>query len=222
MAYIRSYKYLNGYQVAVFTIFTPIFVTLIYDGIRKKFHAIHLLAAILAVTGSAYMMLPLQNINAALPGILLIQAANLCFAFGQVGYKTLCRAEQSNQNSVMNDVGSFGYMYLGAVLVTAIFSGINTDWSSFSLSHTQIAVLLYLGLLPSGLAFFLWNCGAKRVNAGTLAAFNNLKIPLGVLASLIIFKEHADIPRLLIGGSVITLSIIIAKLTKKQLSPQQN
>jgi len=215
LTYIRSYKYLDGYQIAVFTIFTPIFVTLIYDIIRRQFHLNNLLAALLAVAGTAYMMLPLQNINAALTGILLIQISNLCFAFGQVGYKILCSpTESKNQNSIINDVSIFGYMYLGAMLVTAVFSGITTDLGSFTLSYTQVAVLLYLGIMPSGLAFFLWNTGAKRVNAGILAVFNNIKVPLAVLAALLIFKEHADIPRLLIGGTIITISIIIAKTQK--------
>jgi len=68
-------------------------------------------------------------------------------------------------------------------------------------------VLLYLGLLASGVGFFLWNVGATRVEAGILAVFNNVKIPLAVLVSLLFFREHADWLRLLCGGGIIALAL---------------
>jgi drug/metabolite transporter (DMT)-like permease len=52
--------------------------------------------------------------------------------------------------------------------------------------------LLYLGLIASGLGFFLWNRGATRVDAGTLAVMNNAKIPLAVACSLLFFGESPD------------------------------
>jgi carboxylate/amino acid/amine transporter len=208
LAYIRSYQYLESYQVAVFTIFTPIFVTLIYDAMQQRFHRPHLLAALLAVVGSAIIVWPDRAVGGTLRGILLIQLANLCFAFGQVGYKTLRATSRSG--SVSEDASLFAYLYLGAVIVAGTFSGFTTDWHNFTLTQSQIYTLLYLGILPSGIAFFLWNVGAKRVNSGILAAFNNAKIPLAVLASLLLFQEKADWLALILGGSAIIVSILFA------------
>jgi drug/metabolite transporter (DMT)-like permease len=59
--------------------------------------------------------------------------------------------------------------------------------------------------------FFWWNVGATRVNTGTLAAFNNAKIPLGVACSLVFFGERTDIPRLLIGGVLMAAGVLIAE-----------
>jgi drug/metabolite transporter (DMT)-like permease len=59
--------------------------------------------------------------------------------------------------------------------------------------------LLYLGAVPSAIGFFLWNFGARRVNAGTLAVFNNVKIPLAIVVSLVFFKEDAEWVRLAAG-----------------------
>ena len=64
------------------------------------------------------------------------------------------------------------------------------------LNGGQVLVLLYLGLLASGVGFFLWNVGATRVSAGTLAVFNNVKIPLAVVVSLLFFAEQTDWLRL--------------------------
>ena len=221
LAYIRSYKYLEGYQVAAFTIFTPIFVTLIYDTMSRKFHAHHLLTALLAVVGTAFIVWPQRHIGGTLRGIILIQTANLCFAFGQVGYKILFANQPQPENrasSILDDTHTFGWMYLGAAIVTGIFSAATTDWNSFALSHTQIGVLIYLGIIPSGIAFFLWNIGAKRVNTGILASFNNLKIPLAVFVSILLFKEKSNTLHLLIGGAAIILSILFSR--QKQNNPR--
>ena len=55
-----------------------------------------------------------------------------------------------------------------------------------------------LTLLVS-VGFFLWNKGARQVNEGTLAVLNNLKMPLGILASLVLLGERTAYVRLLIG-----------------------
>ena len=70
-------------------------------------------------------------------------------------------------------------------------------------------VLVYLGAVASGLGFFLFNAGARRTDLGTLAIFNNVKIPLAILASGLVFRETIDWPRLVLGGSVIVLALAL-------------
>jgi drug/metabolite transporter (DMT)-like permease len=107
----------------------------------------------------------------------------------------------------LRDRDGFVWLYLGgtiaALLAMLLFSG-PLVWS---LNASQLLVLLYLGLLASGVGFFMWNVGATRVEAGTLAVFNNVKIPLAVLVSLLFFGEHADWLRLISGGGIIALAI---------------
>src|SRR4051812_14675334 len=52
LAYNESFKHLQSYEVALFTLTTPIFVTLLSDALEKKFHVRSLLAALLAVAGT--------------------------------------------------------------------------------------------------------------------------------------------------------------------------
>ncbi len=82
------------------------------------------------------------------------------------------------------------------------------------LDRGQVLVLLYLGLLASGVGFFLWNVGATRVSSGVLAVFNNAKIPLAVVVSLLVFHEQTDLVRLAIGGGIMLLALYLNSLTK--------
>ena len=83
--------------------------------------------------------------------------------------------------------------------------------TSVTLNTNQLWILVYLGVIASGLGFSLWNLGATRVTAGTLAAMNNLKIPLAVAVSLHVFSETADWPRLLISGAFMFAAIAVAE-----------
>ncbi len=38
-----------------------------------------------------------------------------------------------------------------------------------------------LGVVASGLGYFMWNYGATRVDAGTLGIMNNVHVPAGLL-----------------------------------------
>ena len=71
------------------------------------------------------------------------------------------------------------------------------------LSAGQWVVLVYLGAIASGIGFFLFNAGARQVDVGALAIFNNIKVPLAILASVLLFGEGVDWPRLIAGGIVI-------------------
>ena len=73
-----------------------------------------------------------------------------------------------------------------------------TSWQTLPtlLTPRHLVVIAFLGVVSSGVGFFMWNSGLRRVHAGTLAVFNNAKIPLGVLVSVIVFEEMADPTRL--------------------------
>ena len=204
VAYIHAFQTLQAYEVALFTVFTPLYVTAFNDLFARRVCPVSLIAGILAVGGG--ILIEYQHLGSPnlWRGFLLIQAANLCFAFGQIFYRrTMARLPKPQ-----TDLQIFGLLYLGAALIAALAT-LGTDWSAFNPSLKQASILLYLGVMASGLGFFLWNIGARRVSAGALAVFNNLKIPLGILASVLFFGETADWPRLLAGGSLMTAALFI-------------
>ena len=79
------------------------------------------------------------------------------------------------------------------------------------LDGAQWLTLAYLGLVASGLGFYLWNAGARRTGTGTLAVLNNAKVPLGVAASLLLFGETAELGPLLLSVLALTVAVLLAE-----------
>lgn len=206
LAYNESFRHLQAHEVALFTLTTPVFVTLLADLLDRTFRTRALAAALLAVGGTVVIVFQGQNVRPTLGGLLLVQLSNLAFAAGQIGYKRL-RA----RHPALRDREVFGLLYTGAVLLTLPVALVRTDLATLALTPTQIATLAYLGVIASGLCFFLWNLGATRTGTGALAVMNNAKIPLMVACSLLFFGEYADIPRLFISLVLLTTAVWFAE-----------
>lgn len=197
LCYNESFVYLQAHEVALLTVFTPLYVTLLHDAWRGRVSGSALLAACLATLGAGVVLWQRGGCAAERRGFLLIQAANLCFAVGQLAYRGWARRRVR-----VDDAGAMGWLYLGGMLAVLPWALLATPRASVSLSWKQAAAVVYLGVVASGLGFFLWNAGARRVTAGMLAVCNNLKIPLTVAVSLLLFGGRAD-PARLAAGSVL-------------------
>lgn len=207
-----SYQFLKAYEVSLLTITTPLYVTLINDGIERRFHWLFLVTALVSVIGAGVVVFGNLTSTEALPGFLLLQISNLCFAFGQVYYRRVMQ-----EAGDLKDTQIFGLLYLGAVIVTGLASAIFTPWQSLQLGFTQVWTLIYLGAIASGMSFFLWNLGARRVNTGALAIFNDLKIPLAVAVSLLVFGEKANAARLVAGGVIVVAALLLNELAVRRI-----
>ena len=206
LAYNESYRHLPAHEVALFTLTTPIFVTLLADALERTLRLRALFAALLAIAGAAVVVAKPTLPTSGLIGFGLVQLANLAFATGQVFYR---RTRQ--QHPSLNDRQVFALLYAGAVAVTLPLCLVKTDFATLALNQSQMLTLLYLGVIASGLCFFWWNLGATKVSAATLATFNNAKVPLGVACSLLFFNESADLRRLFLGGALLLAAIVLAE-----------
>ena len=167
--------------------------------------------AILSILGSGIVIFEKEKIGGSVIGILLMQLSNIFFSVGQVFYrKWMLNHKEINAHNI------FVFPFLGAMIVTLIGTFIFSNWSAVELTSKQVWILLYLGVIPAGFCFFLWNIGATKVTVGVLAVFNNFKMPLAVATSIYIFGESANVLRLLAGGSVIVLALLIAQVSKKE------
>jgi drug/metabolite transporter (DMT)-like permease len=190
--------------VALFTIFTPLYVAVFADALEMRFRPRHLWTALLSVAGAAVIVYAGWGSAGRLSGFLLVQASNLCFAAGQVCYRRLTPAIRE-----WRDRDVFAWLYMGGTAAAALAMSWSPGPLDLRLGGGQILALAYLGLLASGLGFFLWNIGSLRVSIGTLAVMNNLKVPLAVIVSLVFFGERTDLPRLAIGGGAIFLALAL-------------
>jgi len=205
MLYTAAYVHLKAHEVALATILTPIYVALLDAAVENRTRWRHIIAASLAVIGAGVLIWQNRTSDTIIIGFLVVQGANLCFAAGQVAYKRI----RPTLPKGVTDAGIFFWPCLGALAITVVTSLFFTQWGDFRPTASQWGVLAYLGALASGLGFFLWNYGATRVNTGTLAVFNNAKVPLGVVCSVVFFHETPDsfsrlfLSLALLGGAVL-------------------
>lgn len=205
LAYNESFHHLQSYEVALFTLTTPILVTLFADALERALHVRALLAALIAVAAAALVTFKNVEIESTFIGIAWVQLSNAAFAVGQILYRRV-RA----QHPAVRDPEIFGWLYLGGFALTLPVMLVQTDFSTFGISPYRLLILVYLGIVSSGLGFFLWNLGATRVSAGLLAVMNNAKIPLMVACSLLIFHERAEPARLILSGALLLFAVWLA------------
>jgi len=204
LAYLSSFRYLKSHEVALFTVMTPVYVAVLNDLLSRTFHGVNLLAALLAVGGASVILWKGVSSPAPLIGFLLVEASNLCFAAGQLAYREwMARTPQAP-----GDGHVFFWLYLGGLAAVLPLGMHGAAASAPHPTAAQILALAYLGVLVSGLSYFLWNAGARRVSGGVLAVMNNLKIPLGVAASLLLFGERTNVPALLASGVLVGAALI--------------
>ncbi len=209
-AYQFSFQFLAAHEVALFTISTPVFVALIDDVFCRRFRPRFLLTAVLAVCGAGVVVTGHADTAARLTGVLLVQVANACFAFGQVAYRRIMAEENARAGATsLTDLDVFGLLFLGGMLFAEAPALLRVDPEMLLLGPAQIWTLLYLGLVPAGVCFFLWNAGARRTNTGMLAVMNNAKVPLGILASILCFGESANLTRLSIGAAILVVAVLL-------------
>lgn len=209
ISYIYSYQYLQAYEIAILTIFTPLFVVAIHDIWTKEMILRNWVKAILAVVGAAVIIYTDRTTVGFWKGVILIQISNLLFAMGQIYYKKIME-----RNYGIDQKRHYALLFLGGVIISAVFSLFSTDFSRIEITFNQFLIILYLGGIASGVGFFLWNLGVTKVQSGTLAVMNNIKIPLGVLFALIILNETVNYTQFIIGFSIIIIALQFDRFVK--------
>jgi len=202
--YLESFRHLRAHEVALFTLTTPLLVTLLADLLERRLRPWALAAALLAIAGAALLVHRAADVTVTLRGVLLVQGANLAFAAGQLAYRQWSRARPA-----LPDHAAMGLLYLGGLLPALLL--IARQPVPPRLDGTQLLTLAYLGLIASGLGFYLWNAGARRTGTGTLAVMNNAKVPLGVAASLLLFGETAEPGPLLLSLLALATAVVLAE-----------
>jgi drug/metabolite transporter (DMT)-like permease len=218
--YIRSYAYLHPAQVALFTIFTPLLVTLFDDLLERRMSWVFLLTAALATVGTGICQYKGWEQGRLVTGFLMMQLSNGCFALGQVLYRRVVPTLGKKDHEIM------GILYAGAAAVACVTAaGSVTAAKLTSITPAQTTILLYLGMIASGVGFFLFNAGARRVDIGTLAIFNNVKVPLAILCAALVFGDRSVLGwQLLAGGALIGAALWLNEIlvrNRKQSEAEQ-
>lgn len=203
--YYHSFLFLSVPEVLLFTVMTPLYITLLNDALNKHFNPRFFIVALIAVIGA--ITIRYENLNSNfIIGLLLVQGANISFAVGQVTYKRLM------MNNQLDDKTVFGWFFIGALIVASVCYALFGNANKLPSTSTQWGILVYLGVVASGLGYFMWNKGATLVNVGALAVMNNLLIPAGIIVNVLIWNRDADILRLSIGAAIMLGALLVNQI----------
>lgn len=99
----------------------------------------------------------------------------------------------------------WGYAFSALLAVIAWFLLGNVQ--KMPQTTLQWGILVFLGVVASGIGYFMWNYGATQVDAGTLGIMNNMHVPAGLLVNLAIWHQQPHWPTFITGALVILASL---------------
>ncbi|WP_043311929.1 carboxylate/amino acid/amine transporter [Pseudomonas sp. ML96] len=198
----RSFQVLTVPEVLLFTVLTPIYVTLLDDALARRFNPWALVAALVAVGGGVIIRFDKLE-GDYLFGFVLLQVANATFAAGQV----LCRRLLLRYQPAQPLHRFFGHFFLGALVLVLPSFLLFGNPDKLPQTVVQWGVLAWMGLFATALGLYWWVKGSTQVDAGTLAIMNELHVPAGLLVNLLIWNRDFDLPRLAGGGAVILVAM---------------
>ena len=173
----------DGMGLLLFTVLTPLYITLIYDVMsRRRLRWGYACSALLAVIGAGIIRYD-QVTNHFWTGLILVQLSNISFAIGMVGYKRLMETRPMPQHN------AFAWFYIGAFLVAAVAWSMLGNAQKMPETSLQWGHPGLSGVAASGIGYFMWNYGATQVDAGTLGIMNNMHVPAGLLVNLAIWQR---------------------------------
>ena len=110
-------------------------------------------------------------------------------------------------NDDTNIYSDFAFFFFGSLLVSCGGLLISPYSLPLSLGIIDVIAILWLGIIATGLGYFMWNRGAVEVSSSTLAVTNNLVIPLGLFVEVLFFSSNPHLELLIIGTCIIIASI---------------
>ena len=214
--YLASFRYLKSHEVALFTMTTPLIMSvfLIFGFVQLNVKAMlrFSFAAMLATIGGVTVAWNGVASQELLVGIGLVQLSNALFALGLLMWTYFFGEKTQRVSYLMCPyfVGAF----LASVILTVFLGKFSFDYT-----QNQWLVFLWLGVVASGLGFYLWNRGALQVSRPLLAVANNIKLPIAIFISVSLFGESANYYRLATGIFMLLLAIRLVADLPRTKSP---
>jgi len=211
--YTWSLKFLPSGVVGTLTLSTSalIFVVALVAGVQK-FRVEALAGTVLSIVG-AFFCLPaggalsgLTPSSEALIGGGLIMASNLMFAIGNVAISKFQVPGASDPNATASG------LWIGALLSAIVCAASGAYDHPHELSVQALALPLYLGIVPTGLGFTLWNQGVEKTSALKASFIFNFKAPLALICGWLLLGEKLN-PRLALG---LVLLVLATRMIRKK------
>jgi DME family drug/metabolite transporter len=158
-------------------------------------------ATALACAGVALLALDGADASVSLPGVGLALSAGASYAVYTLAAKRLLRAGHAPE-AVM--AGAFG---LGGLLLAPVLAGTGAGW----LLHPGGAALaLFLGVVPTALAYVLFARGLQRLSAAETATLTLAEPLTATLLGVAVLAERLSAPAALGAGLVLAGLVVLS------------
>ncbi len=205
---------ISGYAIAAFLLYTSGIFLLILLIISKeeKVSRINIISFILAIIGVAIIM-EFWNGNLISPGIIIGILSGLNLAILVYSKKKIYNKRIRTQKNIKSN-GNFDLFlsWLTTLLLFLIFLPLGAA-DIPRLSLVDIGFSFLLGLIPTALAFTLYNVGVKNDKGGNIVILSYFE-PVMATINTIIFLKNLSIFTLIGGVLILIANIIVLKFSK--------
>jgi drug/metabolite transporter (DMT)-like permease len=213
----------NASQGSIFTMATPIFTVFLGVQFLDEQTTIRKIGGIaVAVLGVFLIVNSEYSLNSVLSsnflGIGVFFFSSLAWAGFTVFGKPLIRRYSPLETAA--------YAAVTSVPITAVL--LPLEWSvyerSFSIGEAtpaMILALLYLGIMSTAVAWFLWYTGVEQVSAGTVSVYLFAQPAVGVALGAILLNEAIG-PMFLLGAVVMSVGIYFVSTEREPSNPEQS
>jgi len=185
--------------------FTPLFVTLIeFVFLRVKISKTQITGMLVSLFG-AYIFFPVEFSMEELSGIVIVLVSGVAWG----SYMVLTRFSQSAHkiDSLVFTTSTMGVGCLGLMSLTLFFESLQP------LQASNFLIIVWLGLVNTAFAFFLWNHVLKSLKAYELSVLQNtMLVQIAVLAHIFLGEEITI--RMLVGMMLVLIGVTMVQLRR--------
>ncbi len=196
----------SGFLTALYIIFVPLLGRIFF----KRKTGFRLWVSCFAALGGTYMLCAAKPENSFAAGDILLIICAVLFSLHVLTADKYAPETDCIRLSCIQ--------FLTAGIVALLLSLTDTaTWSLQSL-HSALWMILYCGIMSSGVGFTLQIAGQKYLLPATAALLMSLESVFAAIASRLILKEHLP-PGEMLGCAIIFFAVIIAQIPFGKASP---
>lgn len=188
----------NAFLTASYCVLVPFFAWGIY---KRRPKANNIIAAVLCVTGIGFVSLS-NGFDRVNIGDLLTLACGVFYAL-QI---TMMENYGGRADSISISAVEFSVSAVVCIVGALLFEPLPRD-----ISGDTLFALIYLGVMCTGVCFFLQAWGMRYTPSSTAAMLMTLEAVFGVLFSLILGMERLT-PRLAFGFALIFIAVLVSEV----------
>ncbi|MEN6461314.1 MAG: EamA family transporter [Syntrophomonas sp.] len=203
-------KLSDAHTGALITSATPAFIVIFARFVLKETLTIRkILSLLIATIGVAIVVGWSSNFGTYFWGSVILVGAAITWALLSV-YVKLASYNYSSLTITT-------YAILFALVFTTPFMLWEIQTNNILFNNSLIILgVLYLGIVSTAGAFFLWNKGLEMMDAGIGSLFFFLQPLVGSILGWILLGEHLDL-NFFIGGALILLGVLIVTLQNRKI-----